>query len=81
MWVLRSPRTLGREGPLEEGMATHSMGILSWSIPWTEEPTAHLVSKSQTRLKQLSMHTQDRKGVTKAYSGPVDFRKHSVLLA
>ena len=28
---------LGREDPLEEGMATHS-GILAWRIPWTEEP-------------------------------------------
>ena len=28
---------LGWEDPLEEGMATHS-SILSWRIPWTEEP-------------------------------------------
>ena len=28
---------LGREDPLEKGMATHS-SILAWSIPWTEEP-------------------------------------------
>ena len=28
---------LGREDPLEKGMATHS-GILAWRIPWTEEP-------------------------------------------
>ena len=30
-------RSLGREEPLEEGMATHS-SILTWKIPWTEEP-------------------------------------------
>ena len=30
-------RSLGREDPLEEGMATHSR-ILAWRIPWTEEP-------------------------------------------
>ena len=30
-------QSLGREDPLEEGMATHS-NILSWRIPWTEEP-------------------------------------------
>ena len=30
-------RSLGREDPLEEGMATHS-SILAWRIPWTEEP-------------------------------------------
>ena len=30
-------RFLGREDPLEEGMATPS-NILAWRIPWTEEP-------------------------------------------
>ena len=30
-------RSLGREDPLEEGMATHP-SILAWRIPWTEEP-------------------------------------------
>ena len=29
--------SLGREDPLEEGMATHS-SILAWINPWTEEP-------------------------------------------
>ena len=29
--------SLGREDPLEEGMATHSSS-LAWRIPWTEEP-------------------------------------------
>ena len=29
--------SLGREDPLEEGMASHS-SILAWSISWTEEP-------------------------------------------
>ena len=29
-------RSLGREDPLEEGMATHSR-ILPWRIPWTED--------------------------------------------
>ena len=32
-WV----QALGREDPLEEGMATHS-NILAWETPWTEEP-------------------------------------------
>ena len=31
-WV----RSLGREGPLEKEMATHS-SILAWRIPWTGE--------------------------------------------
>ena len=30
-------RSLGQEDPLEEKMATYS-SILSWKIPWTEEP-------------------------------------------
>ena len=30
-------RSLGQEDLLEERMATHS-SILSWRIPWTEEP-------------------------------------------
>ena len=33
IWV----QSLGQEGPLEEGMATHS-SVLAWRIPWTEEP-------------------------------------------
>ena len=31
-------RSLGREDPLEEEMATHS-SILAWEILWTEEPS------------------------------------------
>ena len=30
-------QSLGREDPLEDGMATHS-SMLAWRIPWTEEP-------------------------------------------
>ena len=30
-------QSLGREDPVEEGMATHS-SILAWRIPWAEEP-------------------------------------------
>ena len=30
-------QSLGSEDPLEKGMDTHS-SILSWRIPWTEEP-------------------------------------------
>ena len=29
-------QSLGREDPLEKGMATHS-SIIAWRIPWTEE--------------------------------------------
>ena len=34
-------QSLGREDPLEEGMAIHS-SILAWRIPWTEEPAGVL---------------------------------------
>ena len=30
-------QSLGQEDPLEKGMETHS-SILTWRIPWTEEP-------------------------------------------
>ena len=30
-------QSLGRENPLEKGLATHS-SILAWEIPWTEGP-------------------------------------------
>ena len=48
-WV----RSLGREDPLDWGMATHS-SIPAWEIPWTEEPgraTVHRVAKSWTQLR------------------------------
>ena len=33
--------SLGREDPLEKGMATHS-SILAWIIPWTEQSVCGL---------------------------------------
>ena len=47
-------RYLGREDPLEKGIATHS-SILARRIPWTEEPwwaTVHGVAKSRTQLSE-----------------------------
>ena len=46
-------RSLGREDPLEEGMATHS-SILAWRIPGTEEPGGLQFTGSQSQA-QLSM--------------------------
>ena len=43
MWV----RSLSREDPPEEGMATHS-SILAWEIPQTEEPDGLQTMGSQT---------------------------------
>ena len=37
MWETQV-QSLGLEGPLEKGMATHS-SILAWRILWTEEPS------------------------------------------
>ena len=42
-------RSLGREDPLEEGMATLS-SILAWRIPWTEEP-GRLQSMGSQRVR------------------------------
>ena len=40
---------LGREDPLEEGMATRS-SVLAWRIPWTEEP-GRLQSMGSQRVR------------------------------
>ena len=45
-WV----RYLGREDPLEKGMATHC-NILIWKITWAEEPAGY----SPWGLKELDM--------------------------
>ena len=42
-------QSLGREDPLEKGMANRS-SVLAWRLPWTEEPTVHGVAESQTQL-------------------------------
>ena len=42
-------RSLGQEGPLEEGLATHS-SVLAWRIPWTTEPGG-LWSMVQQRVR------------------------------
>ena len=56
--------SLGWEDPLEEGMATHC-SVLTWRIPWTEEPgrlQSMGVTKSWTHLKLLSVHTRELAG-------------------
>ena len=52
-------QSLGQEDPREEGMATHSsilaerisMGSGAW------QATVHRAAKSETQVKQLSMHS------------------------
>ena len=41
-------QSLGREDPLEKGMATHSSSF-AWEIPWTEE-TGRLQSMESQRF-------------------------------
>ena len=47
LWIKNLPtmqeaqvQSLGGEDSLEKGMAIHS-GILTWKIPWKEEPGGH----------------------------------------
>ena len=47
--IRRVSSSLGREDPLEEGMATHS-SILAWRFPWTKEP-GRLQSIGSQRVK------------------------------
>ena len=42
--------SLGREEPLEKGMATPS-SILAWRIPWTEEAWQVTVHGSHRRVR------------------------------
>ena len=44
---------LGREDPLEKGMATHS-SIPAWKIPWTEESGGLWGSKELDSIEQLA---------------------------
>ena len=49
-WV----RSLGWKDPLEKGMATHS-NILTWRIPWTEEPGRLQSMKESDTIKGLTL--------------------------
>ena len=49
-------QSLGREDPLEKGMATHS-SILAWRIPWKEEPGRLQSMGSQRVMTKQLKHT------------------------
>ena len=55
MWET-SVQSLGREHPLEEGMATYS-SILAWRIPIAEEPGGYnpRVCKESDTVEQLTL--------------------------
>ena len=50
-WV----RSLGRQDPLEKGMATQS-SILTWRIPWTKQPGG----LQSVGFKELDTHTHQQ---------------------
>ena len=57
LWI-RWVRSLDREDPLEKETATHS-SILTWKIPWTEEP-GRLQSKGSQKVKHgWTQHTAE----------------------
>ena len=47
-------QSLGREDPLEKGMATHS-SILAWKIPWTEEPGGYSPGDHRVRHDRATL--------------------------
>ena len=50
-------QSLGREDPLEQGMATHS-SILIWRIPWTEEPGGlQSIGRTELDTTEAAEHT------------------------
>ena len=55
MWETRV-RSLGREDTLEKKMAAHSR-ILTWRIPWTEEPGGQQSIGSQRVRQDLATKT------------------------
>ena len=57
-WV----RFLGQEDPLEKEKATHS-SILTWRIPWTEEPSRlqSVGSQESDMTERVSTHTAYKK--------------------
>ena len=61
---------LGKEGPLDEGMATHT-SIIAWRMPWTEEP-GRLQSLGSQRVghdwSDLAMHTRKKSTVSPEYA-------------
>ena len=50
-------QSLGQEDPPEKEMATHS-SILTWEIPWTEEPSGLQSMESQKTGHDLTTKQQ-----------------------
>ena len=74
-WMVKNPpamqetwvQSLGWEDPVEESMATHP-SILTWRIPWTEEPVGLQSMGSQSDMtKQLSLVWKRNKDGERAF--------------
>ena len=71
--------TLGREDPLEKGMATHS-SILAWRSPWMEEP-GRLQSTGSQRVRHdwsTSLHFTYRNLWTDIHTCHIRFFTYSI---
>ena len=68
--------SLGREDPLEKGMATHS-SILAWEIPWTEE-AGKLQSMGLQRVGQGRANKWERAWQTSSHD-PWELAVHAQL--
>ena len=76
-WV----RSLCREDPLEKEMATHS-SILTWRIPWTEEPGGPYSlwsPKESDRTEQLRTHTHTNTRSPSSVPFPYTAKSQSML--
>ena len=66
-------RFLGREDPLEKGMATHP-SILAWRIPRTEEPGGYSPwgHKESDRTEQLILSPSPLESDLQVHLGPAE---------
>ena len=76
-------RSLGREDPLEEEMATHP-SILAWKIPWTGEPGSSYSPAGCKRVRHAWVtehtHSTDHCGVThRHHSGAWVLRLNALI--
>ena len=62
-------QSLGKEDPLEKGMATHS-SIPAWRIPWAEEPGGpqSMSHKESDTTGQLTLFTDNSTYITDLFS-------------
>ena len=67
-------QSLGREDPLEEGMATHS-STLAWTIPWMEEP-GQLQSMGLQRVTKGQQVSLGCSGGTSGKENTCQCRRH-----